>query len=177
MTDKKAKMFLVIDLESTCEPDAATDYHYQTIEIGAVWASPTGEILDRFETLVQAESPVSSFCTQLTGITQADVDGGLPFPEAIQALAAFAAKHPATEWASYGVADLKAITRDCAHHGIESPLGNWIHRNLKKSFAKARKIKQVGMKTALEIVGIELDGTHHRALPDAFNIAKLLPYC
>lgn len=49
------------------------------------------------------------------------------------------------------------------------------HYNLKATFAKARKIKQVGMKTVLEIVGLPLSGSHHRALDDALNIARLLP--
>ena len=37
----------------------------------------------------------------------------------------------------------------------------------------ARKIKRVGMKKALEISGIELEGPHHRALADVLNIGKL----
>lgn len=47
---------------------------------------------------------------------------------------------------------------------------------VKATFAKARKIKQVGMATALQIVGLELEGEHHRALSDARNIARLLPW-
>ena len=45
-----------------------------------------------------------------------------------------------------------------------------------ETFAKRRKIKQVGMATALQIVGLELEGEHHRALADARNIARLLPW-
>ena len=66
-----------------------------------------------------------------------------------------------------------SLNHDCAHHGLESPLKNWEHRNLKKEWAKARGIKRVGMKKALEIAGIELEGPHHRALADVLNIAKL----
>ena len=32
------------------------------------------------------------------------------------------------------------------------------------------------MAQALKLVGIELQGTHHRGIDDAKNIAKLLPY-
>ena len=56
---------------------------------------------------------------------------------------------------------------------LESPLQGWEHRNLKKEWAKARRIRRVGMKKALEIAGIELEGPHHRALADVLNIAKL----
>ena len=166
---------LIIDLENTCMPEneRPADYHGQIIEIGAAWVTPDGEVLDTFETLVQAENPVTDFCTELLGITQADVDSGLPFVEAMQALAEFAAKHPDKTWASWGAADLNSLNHDCAHHGLESPLKNWEHRNLKKEWAKARRIKRVGMKKALEIAGIELEGPHHRALADVLNIAKL----
>ena len=40
----------------------------------------------------------------------------------------------------------------------------------------ARKIKEVGMARALQMVGLPLDGSHHRGLDDARNIAKLLPF-
>lgn len=39
-----------------------------------------------------------------------------------------------------------------------------------------RKIKQVGIATALQIAGLELLGDHHRALADAINIARQLPW-
>ena len=172
---EKNRAILIIDLENTCMPESErpADYHGQIIEIGAAWVTPAGEVLDTFETLVQAENPVTEFCVELLGITQADVDGGLTFPEAMKALAEFAARHPGQKWASWGAADLNSINRDCVHHMLESPLQGWEHRNLKKEWAKARKIKQVGMKKALEISGIELEGPHHRALADVLNIAKL----
>jgi inhibitor of KinA sporulation pathway (predicted exonuclease) len=33
------------------------------------------------------------------------------------------------------------------------------------------------MRTALQIVGLALEGDNHRALDDAINIARLLPFC
>jgi inhibitor of KinA sporulation pathway (predicted exonuclease) len=170
-------MPLVIDFENTCEDGRPDGYHYQIIKIGAAWATPDGQVLDQLSLLVRAENPVSEFCTQLTGITQPDADGGLSFSAAMQALAEFAAKYPSMEWASWGNADLTSIEFDCTHHGIESPLKDWTHRNLKKEFAKAHRIKpQVGMARALEIADFELDGSRHRALPDALNTVKFLPH-
>lgn len=166
---------LIIDIENTCmhEAERPENYHGQIIEIGAAWVTPTGEVLEKFSTLVQAENPVTEFCTELLGITQADVDGGLLFADAMQALAEFATRHSSRTWGSWGAADLKSLNHDCAHHGLESPLAGWEHRNIKKEWAKARKIKQVGMKKALEIARIDLEGPHHRALSDVLNIVKL----
>lgn len=170
-------MILVIDFENTCEEGRPEGYHGQIIEIGAVWSTPEGESLDQLSLLLQAENPVSPFCNKLTGISQGDVDGGLPFAAAMQALGEFAAKHPNCEWASWGVSDLRSLEFDCAYHGVENPLKDWTHCNLKKEFAKARRIKpQVGLTKALEIAGFVLDGSHHRALPDAINTIKFLPH-
>ncbi len=185
-------MILTIDIEHTCMPEAEQpqDYHGQIIEIGAAWVTLEGEVTDTFEVFVQAENPVTEFCTELTGITQENVDTGLPYPAAMQALAEFASKHPGeTTWASWGAGDLKCLVRDCAHHGVENPLEGWTHRNLKKEWCKSnrallkekvgngRKVKQVGMATALAVSGFALEGPHHRALSDVLNIAKLLPGC
>ena len=41
----------------------------------------------------------------------------------------------------------------------------------------AGKIQErYGMAKALQLVGLPLEGTHHRGIDDARNIAKLLPY-
>jgi inhibitor of KinA sporulation pathway (predicted exonuclease) len=37
--------------------------------------------------------------------------------------------------------------------------------------------KKLGMAKALRHVGLELQGTHHRGIDDARNIARLLPHC
>ena len=55
------------------------------------------------------------------------------------------------------------------------PLAGIAHRNLKREFAKARRIREVGMSRALTIAGLALEGSHHRALDDALNIARLVP--
>ena len=75
-------MILIIDLENTCVPreEKPAGYHAQIIEIGAAWVTPEGVVVDGFEIFVQAENPVTSFCTELTGIRQNDVYFGLPFP-------------------------------------------------------------------------------------------------
>ena len=48
------------------------------------------------------------------------------------------------------------------------------HINLKRVYKEVRKLKrEVGMKKALCLEKIDLDGTHHRGIDDAKNIAKI----
>jgi inhibitor of KinA sporulation pathway (predicted exonuclease) len=171
-------MILVIDLEATCEAVQPADHHNQIIEIGAVWLSPSGEVLDKFETLVRVDQPISEFCTGITTITQELSDTGMSFPEASAALAEFASRYPGKTWASWGFRDKEMIERDSAYHRLANPLEGWAHRNLKVEYHAAKpKVKKkqphVGMKRAMVELGIELEGVHHRALPDALNICKV----
>ena len=177
---KHSTHILVIDLEATCdEGDGLAADDMEVIEIGAVWATAEGEVLEEFQALVRPTlHPISDFCQELTGIRQADVDTAPLFPEVAAQLASFAQRYPeATMWGSWGKFDDKQIQRDCQRHGVASPLPALSHVNLKRQFAKSRKIKEVGMARALQMVGLPLDGAHHRGLDDARNIAKLLPWC
>ena len=172
---------LVIDLEATCDDgDGLPASDMEIIEIGAVWATAEGNVLDTFQALVRpvVRPQLTPFCRQLTNIQQADVDGALLFPTVAARLASFAQRHqaPGATWGSWGQFDAKQLARDCERHGIQNPLAAFEHVNLKRRFAKARKIKEVGMARALQMVGLPLDGSHHRGLDDARNIAKLLPW-
>ncbi len=170
-------MILVIDFESTCEKGRPKGYPSDIIEIGAVWATPEGEALDTLRLVVQTETPITAFCTELTGLTQSDVGAGLTYAQAMQALAEFASRYSTREWASWGVSDLKSLEIDCAKHSVENPLKDWTQRNLKKEFVKARRVKpEMGLKKACEIAGFEMGDRHHRALPDALNTIKFLPH-
>jgi inhibitor of KinA sporulation pathway (predicted exonuclease) len=74
---------------------------------------------------------------------------------------------------SWGAYDLNQFRQDCQRHRLPLPPAFERHVNLKKEFARQRCVKVCGMAKALEIAGIPLEGTHHRASDDARNIAKL----
>lgn len=170
---------LIIDVEATCDDRQriAVD-EMEIIEIGAVWTLQDGAILDSFESFVRPiRHPVlTSFCTALIGIQQEKVDQAELFPAVMSSFEKFIGshQHEGGVWASWGNYDRKQIDQDCKLHNISNPLTPFEHLNLKQRFASARHIKQVGMAKALEIVGLTLQGQHHRALSDARNISRLL---
>ncbi|MFI6444310.1 exonuclease domain-containing protein [Kitasatospora sp. NPDC050543] len=166
----------VIDVEATCwdgePPPGAVS---EIIEIGlAVVDLGTGERVGRHSILVRpARSAVSAFCTELTGLTQAEVDTGLDFAEACRVLAA---EHRAgvRPWASWGDYDRHQFTRQCRATGTAYPFGRR-HTNAKAAFTEAHRLrKRPGMAQALRIAGLPLEGRHHRGEDDAWNIAALI---
>lgn len=58
-------------------------------------------------------------------------------------------------------------------HKVPFPDTRLNHVNPKKAFAIPLEIKPCGMKRALEILRIPLAASHHRAIDDARNIAKV----
>jgi len=173
--------YLVIDLEATCDDRGAVPRDQtEIIEIGAVLVDgrtmrPTAE----FQTFVRPvrHPTLTAFCTELTSIVQADVEGAPGFREAIDALRGFMEAHGGGPlFASWGNYDRGQFKQDAQFHGVELPFGR-DHLNIKQAFSDAMGTKRrFGMARALMRVGLELDGTHHRGIDDARNIARLLPY-
>jgi inhibitor of KinA sporulation pathway (predicted exonuclease) len=145
-------MILVIDLEATCdEGPGVRPEDMEIIEVGAVWADLAGQVLDTFQILVRPvlNPRLTAFCQQLTGIRQEDVDRADTFPAAAAALAPFAQRHSGPEaiWGSWGQFDARQLDRDCARHTLPSPLAGFRHINLKRQFARTRRIKGSLQKT------------------------------
>jgi len=170
--------YLVIDLEATCDRSGFPRNQMEIIEIGAVLVD--GRTLAprrEFQSFVRPvrRRTLTPFCTGLTSITQDMVDGAPTFPEALIALEDFLDGEDFL-FCSWGAYDLGQFRQDAAHHGVSLPLGDR-HLNLKAAFADRTDGRRCGMKGALRRAGIPLDGTHHRGIDDARNIAKLLPWC
>lgn len=173
-------MYLVVDLEATCSNDGSiSEEQMQIVEFGAVFLNSGLEIIDTFQTFVwPSQTFVTAFFTQLTGITQEQVDSAPTFPIAALALQKFVEKYQTSEsmWLSWGAWDAKQLARESLEHGIENPL-QFPHQNAKRLFAKTQKLgKQLGMAKACDLTGLRIEGAHHRALDDALNIARLLPW-
>jgi len=167
--------YVIVDLEATCWEGGANIERMEIIEIGAVMlGSNTGPILEEFNTFVKpVDHPVlSDYCMQLTSISQTDVDEADDFKTVFPRFIDWIGAQPFT-LCSWGAYDLKQFKADCERHKIPLPDSFLRHINLKQEFADLRRIKPCGMAKALNILGIKLEGIHHRGIDDARNIAKI----
>ena len=178
---KEIHRYVVIDLEATTSDDGSLPRdEMETIEIGAVLVNATTyEVEGEFQCMVRPvrHTVLTPFCCSLTGISQEMVDGGPGFAHAMQLLfGAMPLSEPGVVWSSWGQFDDTQLRRDCAFHGIPYEMPR--HMNLKQRFVSAQgKRSRMGMAATLELCGLSLEGAHHRALDDARNIARLLPWC
>lgn len=166
---------IIVDLEATCWEKDTNPRRMETIEIGAVklLGSPLA-IEGEFSTFVRplVETTLSEFCTRLTGISQSDVDAAPLFPKALEELVAWVDAEEVV-FCSWGEYDGRQIEVDCRRHDIPVPEIVRDRVNLKRMFADQESRKPCGMRQALRILGLELEGAHHRGLDDARNIARI----
>jgi inhibitor of KinA sporulation pathway (predicted exonuclease) len=166
----------VVDVEATCwEGRPPAGQVNEIIEIGlTVVDLDARERVAKHRILVRPQrSEVSGFCTELTGLTQAEVDAGVSFAEACRTLAK---DHLAGKrgWASWGDYDRKQFTRQCDATDVTYPFGQR-HTNAKAIFAQAYDLpRPVGMAQALKTAELPLEGRHHCGDDDSWNIAKLV---
>jgi len=178
MKNKKLKHYIIFDLEATCWEEK-NDKIKEIIEIGAVKLNKDLEIMDIFSEFVKpAINPeLTEFCKTLTSIRQSDVDNAKTFNDVIQDFERWIlSSSEDVKLISWGYYDKKQILEESQHKKYSGEIIKLLeekHISLKHEFAKMRKSRTCGMKKALDILNLPLEGTHHRGIDDAKNIAKI----
>ena len=179
---RPAQYVLCVDFEATCDSDRTKIPRHESeiIEFGAVLIDTTsGERLLEFSRFIkpQIHPQLSAFCTELTSITQEQVDSGLTFIQACNHLELeldnAIGDSPLT-WVSWGQYDYNQLEADCKKHSIMSPLEGVPHLNLKTAAAAFGKCAPRGLDAAVKARGLEWYGTHHRGVDDAINVSNIL---
>ena len=167
---------LVIDVEATCwEGDPPEGQTSEIIEIGlCVLDVATGERSTPRAIMVQPQlSTLSEFCMQLTTITPEVLAGGMDFSDACVLLREEYRSHLRT-WASYGDYDRLQFKQQCEQGDIPYPFGR-SHINVKNLLALQLGLKkEVGLGQGTRLLGLPFEGTAHRGVDDAWNIAAVL---
>ena len=122
---------------------------------------------------------LSPFCTELTGITQDMVDGGITFPQAMKQIIKFLTERGYNNqnftFLTCGNWDLKYMLPEQAKLSrvkIHSSFQKWI--NIKHEYQKFYNQQPRGMVYMLDSLGLELIGRHHSGIDDCRNIANIV---
>jgi len=184
--------FLVVDFEATCNEDQRGKGALKPQEIiefpVALVNSATLEVESTFHVYVKpvVHPTLTHFCTQLTGVTQKQVDAGFDLRGALAELEQWMEYHcldvaavPSKRRRSFlfvscGDWDLNHLRSQCKKQKIPEPL--WCRRvcNLKHMYEKVFGTKQIGMMGMLEGLKIQHVGMHHCGIDDVRNITAIL---
>ncbi|XP_041474047.1 ERI1 exoribonuclease 2-like [Lytechinus variegatus] len=184
---------IVIDFESTCWKDKKNT-NQEIIEFPAVLLNATnGQLESEFQQYVMPdEHPIlSDFCTEFTGISQEQVENGVPLFICLNKFTSWLKRIESEKNVAYNRStdDTKKLCTFvtwsdwdlgvCLHYECQrkqlykpSTLNHWIDaRAVYRNFYQ-RKPK--GLNGALQEVGIEFSGRQHSGLDDAKNTARLV---
>lgn len=176
MPPVKYDTVLVVDLECSCWDGPTPPGEYQEIiEIGVAEVSLAEKRILRSESIVVKPlmSTVSEYCTELTGWTQEQVDGGLTLLHATQKLQQ---EYNSLNrmWLSQGNFDRRMFLKNCAMYGVPYPFSD-SHLNIAALYGLlTRRVRGTGMMRQLAALKLEPEGKHHSGRDDAVNSARVL---
>ncbi|MEX2172837.1 MAG: 3'-5' exonuclease [Pirellulaceae bacterium] len=167
---------LVIDIESTCWSGQAPPPGQlsEIIEVGlcVVDLARLERIEKRCLLVRPVRSKISEFCTQLTTLKPDDFLTAGTLADAVSVLKR---EYRSLErlWVSWGDYDRNQFHKVCKELTVPYPFGTR-HLNVKTLFAAAYgDLKESALDEACERIGMPLEGTHHRGVDDAWNIAGI----
>ena len=116
-------------------------------------------------------SAVSPFCTALTDISPEDARRGRPLPEVLSSLRSGLGGSGKT-WAAWGRDD-ETLARGCAAAGCGMPrMGGFLDLGALWGMLSGAE-RPIGLRRALEGLGMDFEGMPHRAPDDAVNAARV----
>ncbi|KAJ3256145.1 ERI1 exoribonuclease 3 [Boothiomyces macroporosus] len=176
----KAKYILILDFEATCG-EGIGNHNQEIIEFPIVVVEiATLKVVDEFHTYVKPTTQILPFCTELTGITQEQVENAPPLSQVLPQAEAFAKKYQHSVFVTCGDWDLKTmlpLQTERENLSRDSVFQQWV--NVKVAFndtmegARSKQNRAKGMKGMLNALGLELVGRHHSGIDDSRNIAKI----
>lgn len=171
--------YVIFDLEATCwNGGEGKGKLNEIIEVGAVKLDENLKEVGEFARFVRPViiPQLSPFCKELTTITQEQVDSAEPYEVVMEDFARWAREgSDEVMLLSWGRYDKNQILREAKKKGHEGDIITLMerHDSFKHKLAEVRGVKPFGMRAGLEIYNLPLDGTHHRGIDDARNIAKI----
>ena len=165
---------ICIDIESTCEEDRSKQHISEIIEIGLCIINLSSLQIEEKESIIvkPTRSKISKYCTDLTTLTQDQVDKGVLFKDACDILKSKYNSKNRT-FASWGAYDRKMFESQCRETCIDYPFGR-DHINIKNLFGVFYGLqKELNVPKALDYLNMQFEGRLHTGLADACNISKI----
>ncbi|KAG5728368.1 3'-5' exoribonuclease 1 [Termitomyces sp. T112] len=208
--------FLVLDVEATCQQGTDFNFPNEIIEFPVClmrWKDRTKdlqatqlEVVAEFRSFVKPTwRPVlSKFCTDLTGITQEQVDAAPPFPSVLASVQDFMVEHGLIDgdtgerlvrfcWCSDGPFDIRDfVVKQCFISKVPMPgwiqgdvldvrtaILNWLHSREQPKDSSVTKYgprrRTLNITAQLKVLGLSgFEGRQHSGIDDSRNIARIV---
>ncbi|KAH6570002.1 hypothetical protein BASA50_011142 [Batrachochytrium salamandrivorans] len=180
-------IYLVCDIEATCAADSAFDFANEVIEFPVIAIS--GTTMQTTSTFRRYCRPLlnpilTEFCTNLTGITQAQVDAADPFPVVFKDFLDWVSTltdEPSNLdkndiiFVTDGPWDLRDfMEKEFTYCSIERPIFMRKIINIRSLYVDVYALPKTNLNGMLEGLGMVFEGREHCGMDDAANVARIL---
>ena len=148
----------------------------EIIQIGAVRINARGDVLDTFEVNLRPRifRKLQHHIAKVTGLSQGDLDAGLPMKEGLQKFLDWAG--PDAELAEWGLDDVPVLKQNLFLAGLDE---NWPDRwyDLQRIFLQAYPRKEgegLTLESVVDRLGIPKEEPFHNALDDAVDLKNII---
>lgn len=172
----KAKI-IFYDLEMLCDRGNISEEYMETIRIGASSFCPETNTFSFFDSFVKPmhSSTLSTFCKELTGIKQSNIDSALPFDKVFDSFLKWTGNLENVSFYSWGYNDLKRIEIDFKHHGMDAERFQSFaerHTNFQDIFSMITGTSR-SVEYAINLYGSSFIGKPHNPKYDAYNTLRV----
>lgn len=173
---EKTQCFVVMDLEWNQHASRTNhEIPHEIIEIGAVKLDRDLRILDERQYIIKpVVYPVlDKHIREVTGIDPEELEAGLSFARAFTQFVKWCGEDACL--CTWGRDDYPVLLRNTRYYKIDLPLDPPLNVQMVYSHLLTDKpLQQVGLSTAMERLGMDMDLPAHRALNDALYTARVL---
>lgn len=179
---KPFKYLLVLDFEANCVETGSMEcqeiIEFPVVPFNTETMEFDGEPFHHY-IKPRVVPEITQFCTELTGITQEQVNTGILLEEALEKLEEWKSERGYTPqnsiFVTCGAWDLKScLKRETDYKKINYSSHLKMFINIKEVYLQVfMTSKQKGMPGMLEDLNLELDGRHHSGIDDSKNIVKI----
>lgn len=165
-------------MEATCWEDKQyQEEQSELLEFGLVEIDLESYFITKqfSKLIIPRRTNISAYCTKLTGITQELVAGqGVKLEDAITEISQLVPSSGVV-WGGWGH-DRDFWVKACKDANVQDPLAQAEYFNLQLLYSFLRgRTEATSLHKALAEEGLEfVNGTQHRALPDAYNTARVI---
>ena len=177
--------YIVLDLEfnqsfpfkSGKKVEPNPECPFEIIQIGAVKLNEAFEQVETFDALIRPQiyPRLHPFVEKITGIKAEMLAGGITFKDAYQKFLSFIGNEPAV-LCTWGGDDIKSLFRNILFYDLDADALTNQYLNVQPfaaEYLNHEAGKAIGLKNAVEALGIPEGETFHDALNDAVYTAKI----
>ncbi|MFA9557031.1 3'-5' exonuclease [Evansella sp. AB-rgal1] len=172
------KQYIFFDFEMLCSNYGMPIDKMEAIRLGAVKYDLESETIEYFDQYIKPlnKKPLSSFCKELTGITDKDLKNANDFSFVFQEFLKWIGGVKRSRFFSWSSSDLTRLKIDANNHNIPLTTIKKMEKryiDFQAIFTKRVSKNNPSVENALQLYGLSFIGEQHNPMYDAYNTLRI----